>query len=47
LGGSTIFVTRATKEFREYSSLENCLERQGHEVVFYDDSKAKEDKSDL
>jgi len=47
LGGSTIFVTRATKEFREYSSLENCLERQGHDVVFYDDSKTKKDKSDL
>ena len=47
LGGSTIFVTRATKEFREYSSLENCLERQGHDVVFYDDGKAKKDKSDL
>ena len=41
LGGSTIFVTRATKEFREYSSLENCLERQGHDVVFYEDNKAK------
>ena len=47
LGGSTIFVTRATKEFREYSSLESCLERQGHDVVFYDDGKAKKDKSDL
>ena len=47
LGGSTIFVTRATKEFREYSSLENCLERQGHDVVFYNDGKAKKDKSDL
>ena len=47
LGGSTIFVTRATKEFREYSSLENCLERQGHDVIFYDDGKAKKDKSDL
>ena len=47
LGGSTIFVTRATKEFREYSSLESCLEKQGHDVVFYDDGKAKKDKSDL
>ena len=47
LGGSTIFVTRATKEFREYSSLENCLERQGHDVVFYNDGKAKKDKGDL
>ena len=47
LGGSTIFVTRATKEFREFSSLENCLERQGHDVVFYDDGKAKKDKGDL
>ena len=47
LGGSTIFVTKATKEFREYSSLESCLEKQGHDVVFYDDSKVKKDKSDL
>ena len=47
LGGSTIFVTRATKEFREYSSLENCLERQGHDVILYNDDKAKKDKSDL
>ena len=47
LGGSTIFVTKATKEFREYSSLESCLEKQGHDVVFYDDSKVEKDKSDL
>ena len=41
LGGSTIIVTKATEEFREYASLENCLERQGHEVVFYDARKVK------
>ena len=28
LGGSTIFVTNATKEFREYSGLEKCLEKK-------------------
>ena len=41
LGGSTIIVTKATEEFREYASLENCHERQGHEVVFYDARKVK------
>ena len=42
LGGSTIFVTKATKEFREYSSLEKCLEEKGHDVIFYDTKQAKE-----
>ena len=42
LGGSTIFVTNATKEFREYSGLEKCLEKKGHDVIFYDAKKAKE-----
>ena len=28
LGGSTIFVTNATKEFREYSGLEKCLRKK-------------------
>lgn len=41
VGGSTIIVTNATEEFREYSSLENCLERQGHDVIFYDARKVK------
>ena len=41
VGGSTIIVTKATEESREYASLENCLERQGHEVVFYDARKVK------
>ena len=39
LGGSTIFATMATEEFREYRSLEDCLEDTGHEVVFYDAKK--------
>ena len=39
LGGSTIFATMATEEFREYRSLEKCLEYKGHEVVFYDAKK--------
>ena len=42
LGGSTIYVTNATKEFREYSGLEKCLEKKGHDVIFYDAKKAKE-----
>jgi len=29
----------ATEEFREFRSLENCLEYKGHEVVFYDANK--------
>jgi len=44
LGGSTIFATTATEEFREYRSLEKCLEYKGHEVVFYDAKKSKEKK---
>ena len=39
LGGSPIFATMATEEFREFRSLENCLEYKGHEVVFYDANK--------
>jgi len=42
LGGSTIFVTNATKEFREYSGVEKCLEKKGHDVIFYDAKKSKE-----
>ena len=42
LGGSTIFVTNATKEFREYYGLEKCLEKKGHDVIFYEAKKAKE-----
>ena len=42
LGGSTIFVTNATKKFREYSGLEKCLEKKGHDVIFYDAKKVKE-----
>tara|TARA_B100002052_G_scaffold103997_1_gene95892 strand:- start:94 stop:552 length:459 start_codon:yes stop_codon:yes gene_type:complete len=42
LGGSTIFVTNATKEFREYSGLEKCLEKKEHDVIFYEAKKAKE-----
>ena len=41
VGGSTIIATKATEEFRDYASLENCLERQGHEVIFYDARKVK------
>jgi hypothetical protein len=44
LGGSTIFATMATEEFREYRSLEKCLEYKGHDVVFYDAKKSKEKK---
>ena len=41
VGGSTIIVTKATGEYREYAGLEDCLERQGHDVIFYDARKAK------
>ena len=44
LGGSTIFATMATEEFREYRSFEKCLEYKGHDVVFYDAQKSKEEK---
>jgi len=36
VGGSTILVTTATEDYREYQSLEKCLEDKGHDVVFYD-----------
>ena len=42
LGGSTIYATKATEEFREYASLEKCLEERGHEVIFYDAKEIKE-----
>ena len=41
VGGSTIIVTKATEEYREYAGLEDCLERQGHDVIFYDARKTK------
>ena len=34
LGGSTIYITNATKEYRKYSTLEKCLEEKGHEIIF-------------
>ena len=40
-GGSTIIVTKASEEYREYAGLENCLERQGHEAIFYHARKVK------
>lgn len=36
VGGSTILVTTATEDYREYQSLEKCLEDKGHDVIFYD-----------
>ena len=36
LGGSTILVTTATEDYREYQSLEKCLEDKGHDAIFYD-----------
>ena len=35
VGGSTILVTTATEDYREYQSLERCLEGKGHDVIFY------------
>ncbi len=42
LGGSTIYATKATREYREYTGLEKCLERKGHDVIFYDEKDKKE-----
>ena len=42
LGGSAIFATKATKEYREYTGLEKCLEKKGHDVIFYDEKDKKE-----
>ena len=36
VGGSTIILTTATEDYREYQSLERCLEGKGHDVIFYD-----------
>ena len=40
-GGGAIWATKATGEYREYSNLEVCLERLGHNVVFFDARKQK------
>ena len=42
LGGSTIYATKATKEYREYTGLAKCLKKKGHEVIFYDEKRKKE-----
>ena len=42
LGGSAIYATQATKEYRAYMGLEKCLEEKGHDVIFYDEKKEKE-----
>ena len=42
LGGSAIYATQATKDYRAYMGLEKCLEEKGHEVIFYDEKKEKE-----
>ena len=41
VGGSTILVTTATEDYREYQSLERCLEGKGHDVIFYDATNAE------
>ena len=41
VGGSTILVTTATEDYREYQSLERCLEGKGHDVIFYDATDSK------
>ena len=41
VGGSTILVTTATEDYREYQSLERCLEGKGHDVIFYDATKVE------
>lgn len=42
LGGSAIYATQATKDYRAYMGLEKCLEEKGHDVIFYDEKKEKE-----
>ena len=42
LGGSTIYATKATRKYREYTGLEKCLERKGHDVIFYDEKDKNE-----
>ena len=42
LGGSAIYATQATKEYRAFMGLEKCLEEKGHDVIFYDEKKEKE-----
>ena len=34
IGGGLYLSANATEEFREYTGLEKCLEKQGYEVVF-------------
>ena len=41
VGGSTILVTTATEDYREYQSLERCLEGKGYDVIFYDATKVE------
>ena len=41
VGGSTIFMTTATEDYREHQSLERCLEGKGHDVIFYDATNAE------
>ena len=35
VGGGAIWATKATGENRKYLSIENCLEKRGHDVIFY------------
>ena len=41
VGGGAIWATKATGENRKYLSIENCLEKRGHDVIFYNEKTNK------
>jgi hypothetical protein len=41
VGGGTIWATQATGENRKYLNIENCLEKRGHDVIFYNEKSSK------
>ena len=41
VGGGAIWATKATGENRIYLNIENCLEKRGHDVIFYNEKSNK------
>ena len=41
VGGGAIWATQATGENRKYLNIENCLEKRGHDVIFYNEKSSK------
>ena len=41
VGGGAIWATQATGENRKYLNIENCLEKRGHDVIFYNEKSNK------